>query len=551
MRPSATQSYLLIKAPKGFQWRGEPAEGLPLMSERDGSVCEPLVSYFGASLRFNRVETSSMYQEALILREWWAYLDAMERPWDDVSDQLLVDWRTSLKKKADAEVVGTDRLEVDAHNRTVRKLEVVFGFYLLAGQNAYGVSRRTFVGPRGPLTSAEKRDGSGDLVWALAKPRRTKIGQRPTPDELAVSRILTHLRSQRMEAAGEILEQRKRGRPPNPAVSERDWLIGVAMVEGGLRADECARLDVKAIARGLKEAGINLPRPDELSQSPAAVSLSHLHPLDAVAFSETARVHVLDQIEMQRRRYRRSIFVMVHGKGRKTRKVPLPIEYVTDLLRIGVWDIRRREIEAGTEKRKGARPDSAAFLPAGGGAIKGLTSGHIGDLMKGAFEATGVPGSGHRLRAWYATKTCARLFEEAFALNGNRWDQTVENLVLEQLAQALGHVKVTTAVRSYLDMQLMRYFDLKDKSKLSLMRRATQAISQHSRDLSKPDFDRIIAFAGRLANGPPLFRDVFDTLMSDPDLQPIAETAASSRSARSSFANDRPSLRIVPDTSTT
>ncbi|WP_278984323.1 hypothetical protein [Sphingobium yanoikuyae] len=95
-------------------------------------------------------------------------------------------------------------------------------------------------------------------------------------------------------------------------------------------------------------------------------------------------------------------------------------------------------------------------------AMEGLSRKTIGNILKSAFHGAGVLGSGHRLRAYWASETCARLWDEAFALNGFKWDQTVENAVLHDLARAMGHVKVSTTVRSYLDRELIRSLGLKD-----------------------------------------------------------------------------------------
>jgi hypothetical protein len=84
-----------------------------------------------------------------------------------------------------------------------------------------------------------------------------------------------------------------------------------------------------------------------------------------------------------------------------------------------------------------------------------MKPGTVADLMKDAFNALAIEGSGHRLRAYCCTKTAARLWAECFAINGYRFDQTVENRALDRLAEAMGHSRVTTTVRYYLAMALL------------------------------------------------------------------------------------------------
>lgn len=525
-----TSEYRILKAPKGFRWRGQDAEGLPLLSERCGRLCEPITRYFGESLRAGRVDVNSMYIEAGILRQWWAYIDANQIPWHAADDKALLNWQTALLEKACSanryDTAGRHRSEVDVHNRTVRQLEVVFQFYLRAGANSYGVSSQLLVGPRGPITTKIKLDGLakhrrwssagdpcsfGNLMWALASVRRRKSVRRPTPGEDEVTRILTRLRSgvEPLQAP-----QSRRGRTRNPRLLERNWLIGRAMTEGGLRTEECAQLSVTALAKGLQNVGLRLPTREELTDLDSAVPLGPLPLLDLVGFSQLGRERLVDELEHLRRRQYQNLLVRVVGKGRKERDVPFPIEFVHDLITIGVWTVRHNEVVKRGRSR--SRPSAAVFVPDGSSAAQGLTKGHIGDLMKAAFAAANVPASGHRLRAWYATRTCARLFEEAYALNGHRWDQTVENLVLEQLAQALGHARVGTTVRHYLDLQLLRFFSVHDKSKLALLRKTSHALGRASNMLDKYDFARVEALVERLAAKVPGFDHLLDEVIADP-----------------------------------
>lgn len=104
--------------------------------------------------------------------------------------------------------------------------------------------------------------------------------------------------------------------------------------------------------------------------------------------------------------------------------------------------------------------------------------------MKDAFTAVGVEGSGHRLRAHYATMTAARIWDECLAMNGYRFDQTVMNMALDRLAEALGHSSVTTTVRHYIDMALLQHFGWTNRKKMRGLTDIWNVIVSRSSSLS-------------------------------------------------------------------
>jgi hypothetical protein len=63
-------------------------------------------------------------------------------------------------------------------------------------------------------------------------------------------------------------------------------------------------------------------------------------------------------------------------------------------------------------------------------------------------------------RAYSATRLAERPWAKYFADNMFRWDQTVENTVLVEIAQALGHQSPNTTCRYYLDLGRDAYFKL-------------------------------------------------------------------------------------------
>jgi hypothetical protein len=253
------------------------------------------------------------------------------------------------------------------------------------------------------------------------------------------------------------------------------------------------------------------------------------------------------QLERLRRRHRKHIYVPVTGKGNKTRSVPFQIGYVRDLLEIGVWLVRRDQIRHWTGHYPHSRPAREVFLSAKTG--RAMTAGAVGDLAKYAFDAAGVRGSGQRLRAHFATQLCAQLWDEAFAKNGFRWDQTIENFVLETVATTLGHSTVDTTIRHYLDLALLEYFEAGGKSKLKDLRAAWSAIANNHKSLNAGDIGMLGQLASRLASGASEFKDVLAALVAHPKYLSGDHGGQRVGADDGDHATKHPLLRVVPSPS--
>jgi integrase len=533
-----TAAFRLFKAPKEFRWRGKRAGGLPILCERNGSVCEPLMQYFGWSHWHKRAELSSLLQEAYVLREWWAYLDSVGCPWDKATDRTLSDWRELM-----SDSVGNGGKQV-SDQRKHDKCQIVFTFYEKIAQ----VLRMNwgFVSPEGPFTVSDVPDLSmsdsfrykgSNKKWALNEPSDRNTVRRGTPDERLTLSVLTYLRNSakadtRFPCRAEEL-------------NDRNWLLGRVMAEAGLRREEVANLTVEMIENGLRKAGLRI----EPDSSPNAISVPNLTGLDAITDlqSREAILNGLEKLEHQR--YFANIWITVRGKRRVIREAPFPIDFVRDLLIFGIWGVRRSQISRWSEAGTLFQPPPQIFLSEKTG--KSLTGRAVGNLMKRAFAACGSNLSGHRLRAFFATKLAAKLWHEAFAENGFRWDQVIENLVLDQVARALGHKQVTTTIRHYLALAQMEYFGVPTKSKLKELRHAAMGL----RTLSKAELDLAMRVAGRLAQQgvETDFSKALNALLDHPDLQPPspAQTTEQGSSAppvgpERVFGRSEPILRVVP-----
>ncbi|MGA1810705.1 hypothetical protein VHN57_17920 [Sphingobium sp. WW5] len=212
MPVSTDHGYSIKKAGKDFKWRGEKAPKLPLIQAPDGSLFEPLVKYFGESFRYRRVQISSMLVEAYILKDWFTYLNDNNIDWKRVRDQTIVDWRSHLNEADRKSIQDGDRIEIDSKNRINRKIDVVFTFYFLCGPDDYGIMDCLLVDLIGPITLQRRNlgsrwisqngtfhidDGAKNVRWALAEQSKQKVTQEPTPDQAAVAKVLSYLRTPR------------------------------------------------------------------------------------------------------------------------------------------------------------------------------------------------------------------------------------------------------------------------------------------------------------------------------------------------------------------
>jgi hypothetical protein len=539
-RRLAPSDFRLTFADGDLRWAEERRPGLPILRWPDGTICEPVTVYFGYSAEVRRVRPGSMRVEAYAIREWLAFLANARRRWDEADDGLLSRWRESHR-----EDIAGGRVKA---SRVAHKLECVFRFYQLLPEalpfDEGGSARRSFVGRPAirdgvtfPLTSKAPFGATraGSDIWSgMERARNGRGSRRGTPDERQVAKILAWLRSKSDRHAS-----RRRGAEAHrtPLLeSERNWLMGRCMVDGGLRAQEVADMGLDGLAKALRLESLPLPKlpTDAAGQGP--------HVLDLLADDPGGREAVLVGLEALSARGRTCLYVQVTGKGSKTRMVPFPIDLMRDLLQIGVWTVRRARL-AEWAGACAATPPPVLFLSS---KTKGaMTSGTIGDLMKAAFVETGVEGSGHRLRAHFATMMAARLLDECLAQNNYRLDHGVENMVLERLAEALGHAQVTTTLRHYVEMAKLRHFGAASRAKLDTLRGVKNSLLRNRAALS-PDRMRLV---GRVS-------EALAAAPDDSDLAEMIELAVADAGGGIAVADPAPSppenksprLRLVDGT---
>ncbi len=450
-----------------FKWAGETRPGLPVLRWPGGAICEPALLYFCWSARVGRVAPSSMRPEAYALREWLAFLWSRGASWHQGSDALLRGWREeqlSKASKTNGRKASKDRagrpmaegalLRQPSPRRIEAKIAMVFNFYSAAPEalclEAAAGMPSEFVGsvratPKRQITSKEPVFGVfgnavPQVVWEGAgRPGRRRV-KRGTPTADDVARLLTHMRSR---AATEPTNRPTKGASAQSRLeAERNWLVARCECEAGLRAEEVAGLRLCSIAEGLAEAGAG---GRALRRSALAEALATM--------DQRQRTTILAGLDAMVAKGRRQIGVEVTCKG-ATRTAPFAIGLMRDLVEIGIWTVREALVGQWLATGGGYAPPAVAFLSSKTG--EAMLPGTVADLVADAFADLGLRGSGHRLRAHFATELAVRLLQERLPLNGGIYDGAVENWVLLHVAEALGHASVSTTTRHYVDLALMR-----------------------------------------------------------------------------------------------
>ena len=474
----------------GFRWEGEGWPGLPLLFLPDGRLFEPILLHFAFKAATGRARPSSMRPECYALREYLAWLHWRGLDWRGATDRTLREWR-GWQKDSRAASPGAARPRPPSDTQIQRKLAAVFGFYLsapLAMQFGPGFpGPGAFVGERGsglPITSKEVAavlpDGRrvARTVWADAG-RATRDGvRRDAPTPALVARVLASIRGRAVSAGSARSEAAV-------LLAERDWLMARCAAEAGLRADEIASMSIQSLARALAGDGA-WPTGRRWTDDSALPDLSK----DAVR-----RATLLRELRSLARHGRTAIGVKVTCKGVE-RLAPFPIALVEDLLEIGVWTVRAAMMPAGGNG--GGRPVvSEVFLSARTG--QALVAGSVSDVLKGGFDAAGVLGSGHRLRAAFSVALALRLVEERLPLNRFTYDAQLERAVLLEVAQALGHARTSVTVRHYVDLALMRLFRLPNTDRLRAVLDAHRTLATRAAELGSERLELVAEVVRGLA----------------------------------------------------
>ncbi|KAB1085791.1 site-specific integrase [Neorhizobium galegae] len=511
-----TSDFKLTFADRDFIWSGKAVPGLPLLRWPNGDLCEPVLYFFGHSAIENRVAMKSMRPEAYALREWLVFLWNKGINLLDVNDKLLEQFRRE-QGWPDADpfekAVHRKRKDTPSIARTKRCIErkchQIFEFYrLLPVAMPFedgGARTPTFTGralgtQAYPLTAKvawNARKKQEYLRWV----RSERIFVIPRPPIAATENEVVRLYGNLRQHAFRVQSRLKLDQPTDKdwIVSDRNWLIANVMAKAGLRCEEVSDLTVHQLAAALNEAGIT----DEVID------------LDAVFEEELQKKISARILSLKKGEEYAFLSVTTIGKGGKTRSVPFPPSLVVDLLIVGVWGCRRKQLNIWRSSDPRFVSPSALFLSQQ--TRSQMDEGSIGDIIGKAFRDCRIKKGAHKLRGYFATVTAAALWNEYFAGNQYRFDQALVNKVLDELARALGHAQITTTVKFYLDKQLFAHLTKIGSPQAQLFRRLWDTLVMGKNELSERSTTLLSQIMARLAatRDDSMLIEVLETVLKD------------------------------------
>ncbi len=465
---------------------GLPA-GMPLLHWPDGGLFEEVLAYFRHLPPGKRGKgpcVGTMRSMAYAIREWMGFCHAAGRRWDAPEDAWLAEWRDAM--------LAAPSGSAPSGNTVERKLRFAFDFYMkLPGASPFdraGRPRAAMVAPAGhsgPVAGMLTRNPvSGVPAWSGSGTIEVGHRVRPIPSAKQVGEIMTRLRT--------TVQTRRKGSGAQAAsvsLAERDWLVGRAMEDAGLRADEAASVTLDNVLETLGRAGIEMP-----AHIPGPV-----HPLDALGDTEPGRRALMAQVDAFEGSFNERVSLRVIGKGSKERLIGIPIDLLRDILEVGVFSVRRHRLEAW--RAGGGTGPASPFLFLSEKTGRGLKPGTISDIMAASFnKGPPIAGSGHRVRAHFATKSAFRIFSECIALTGGIITDGTMGMAFRKLADLLGHSHSSTTIRYYLDFAVLRHAQVKRPGLDAALQPLWDAIARDRGQLSPARIRLVAGLVSALAS---------------------------------------------------
>lgn len=518
-----TSDFRLTFAKDNFQWSEAPRPGLPLLRWPDGTLCEPVLYYFGYSAVEKRVKISSMKPEAYSLRAWFTWLANKGLNYLDANDEILERWRTEQGwvrvKKTGASSKLTPK-ELDANFNIERKLHHIFEFYrnlpFAMPRTWNGMQVPLFVGnnkpsPQFPI-GLKKRDSQRKKreydVWVRSTSNSQRLRVPEVPSKAELTTLYNYLRGQGFREQQRL----KLAFPPEElhVLSERNWLLARTMAAGGLRSNEASILSVADISKALHDFGITESELD-------LCSIKHDEALKTRIRQRVLSLQNADEFSF--------ILVKIVGKGPnigKVRHAPFPPSLICDLLD-GIWGFRSQQVAIWSRGKNGDRPCDNMFL-SHKAKNKKMSSGAIGDIIGKAFRACGIKRGAHSLRAYFATTTAAALWKDYFAQNHYHFDPALVNMVLDNLARFMGHTRVSTTLKFYLDLPLFKHLTKIGTPEAKLFQKLWTTIVMERRALTKKTGSLLAELATRVSESgeDSLFFKALEFMMADPRFKEVA-----------------------------
>lgn len=501
-----------------FVWDGERQPDIPVVRWPSGAICQPLLFYFAWSAAEDRVSALSMEAEAYTLREWFAFLMNQGKHWTEVSVLLMRQFREDQKKtlwtgqatKRSGLAIATQKVaKRPAHNQIEKKLRRVFDFYRFIPDAIKFDERcqpvKEFVGPpaseRGqyfPITTKNSKLSTSDRqIWSGAKSQRRDHTKPTILSDTSVSKVYEALRNRTGVTDAHGLEKLK---------GDRDWLMANCMGGAGLRAAEVAEMPIGSIEQALRAEGI-LDRAERI--------LGRRLKITGLSKDRDAREAILDSLKHFKINEERAyVYVKITGKGDKLRSVPFEVDLIIDLLTIGVWEAED-ELTGGPLQSKTGRIFPSYKTN------RSLTAGAVSDIVKFGFKKAHVTGSGHGLRKVYATKLAIAILRKS-ARDHGQLTQGVINTVLSDVADALGHDKVSTTIKHYVDLAIVQFTGITDRRKRQQFLKILTVIEQDEVQLTDANILLIANVIRSLSNKPDTAPLAFmiNKFLGDPRINP-------------------------------
>ncbi|WP_290561923.1 hypothetical protein [Agrobacterium sp.] len=398
-------------------------------------VCEQkgLVLPIAAFLAYRRklgASAETLRRDSYWLAEYWDFLKSKGYSIANVTERTVLEFiengakrssNVTFLRKSDAsvsylETLNTKRDLIYSFLYVLEhKLQLIEGVVSLSGSQRRGtLSMKDRV--RVSIGIAGDRQGD-EIRTALRAAKERSRRPRPTPSASQANEIIAAALKWRGEHS--------------PATY---YLFASLQNKAGARAGGVCDLTVTSLTTCLLEE----------IQNQIITPIPHLAKLSGNSPERNAvRQAVIDSLKALRAKGRKFVFASVIEKGKPARGLPIPIELCVELIEY-IWNERADFLDKRATAGHPPSPDYVFLSQTTGNQYRRSS---VGRVLKELFDATGVRGSGHRLRAAFCEDIVRELYLREKAKNGSHYDA---DTILLLAAEYLGHRDPST-LRPYLN----------------------------------------------------------------------------------------------------
>lgn len=401
----------------------------PSVVNEDKGVVLPIAAYL-AHRKKHGASAETLRRESYWLAEFWDFLRIGQTSIHHLRERDVVrfldngakrDSQIRYLRKSDAGIPYLETLD--------RKRDLIYRFlYVLEHklQIVQGVISIDGSQRRGTLSFKERvkvslgvaSDNQGDKIRSEARKTKERSRRaRPTPSQRQADKILTAA----LEWPGDL----------SPATY---YLFASLQNKAGARAGGVCDLTVTSLTDAIR-----VETPDRISKPiPLVSKLS-----GDIPENEATRLEIVRSLKALSGIGRKFIFVSVIEKGKRARGLPIPVQLAIEILEF-VWSERALFLQQRCANEDDTEPDYVFLSQTTAQQYK---SGTVSRILKKLFNAAGVLGSGHRLRATFCEEVVRDLYLREKSKNGSHYD--VDTILL-LAAEFLGHRDPWT-LRPYLN----------------------------------------------------------------------------------------------------